>query len=69
MVYPKAIMSITEMVALGFSREYMRNIVHVQGQQFATPSLGGGKWQIDTAEFEKFRKKERERAGRVAHRR
>jgi len=57
MIYPKPLMSITELCELGFSRDELNRDVHAKGQRFATKTPGGGKWRIDTEEYEKFRKK------------
>lgn len=57
MTYPKPMMSITELVKLGFSRDELSRDVHVKGQNFAIKTPGGGKWRIDTEEYEKFRRK------------
>jgi hypothetical protein len=60
MEYPRPIMSITEMHReLAFPIEDLRNAVHIPGQKFAWKTVGGGKWLIDTAEYEKFRLKRR----------
>lgn len=57
MTYPKAIMAITELEALGYSRYQLRNMVHIRGQDFAFRLPGGKKWYIDTEKFEKFRER------------
>lgn len=57
MTYPKPIMSITELMALGFSRDFLNQCAHRKGQTYASKTLGGGKWLFDTAEFEKQRVK------------
>ena len=56
MQYPKQIMSLTELVQLGFSRRELNKNVHAKGQTFAIKTTGGGKWIFDTAEYEKWRK-------------
>lgn len=55
MEYPKPIMSITELEALGFSKTELKYAVHARGQNFAVKTHGGGKWKIDTEKFEKWR--------------
>ena len=57
MQYPKQIMSITELAELGFCRDYLRAACHAEGQNFATKTVGGGKFQIDTEKFEEWRQK------------
>lgn len=64
MQYPKQLMSISELVLLGYSRDYLKNIVHAPGQKFATLTPGGGKWQIDVEELERYRTRQRGRSGR-----
>lgn len=66
MTYPKAVMSITEMVnTMGYSRGYMNQMVNIPGQKFAFKTSENGKWMIDTEAFEAFKKKRQERAGRT----
>ena len=62
--YPKPIMSITELTELGFCRDYLKAACHAEGQNFATKTVGGGKFQIDTKKFEEWREAclEREQA-------
>lgn len=55
--YPKPIMGITELRGLGFSRNYLHQVVHARNQKFATMTMGEGKWYIDTEEFEKWRQR------------
>lgn len=55
MNYPKQIMSISDLVELGFSRTELNYAVHARGQDFAVKTHGGGKWKIDTEKFEKWR--------------
>lgn len=55
MVYPKPIMSITELLPLGFSRDELRAACHAADQDFAVKTIGGGKFQIDTEKFEAWR--------------
>lgn len=35
----------------------LKNAVHIPGQVFARKTSGGGKWLIDTVEYEKWRLK------------
>lgn len=62
MVYPKPIMSVTELTELGFPRDYLMRIVHARGQQFAFHMDGkkksNSKWLFVTDEFEKWRSKQ-----------
>ncbi|SHI44578.1 hypothetical protein [Parasporobacterium paucivorans] len=58
MNYPKPLMSISELTELGFSRDYLKRIVHhKQAVKFANRTSRGGKFIIDTEEFEKLRKR------------
>lgn len=61
MEYPKKIMSISELIELGYTRNMLRDFVHIPGQRFAFKTQGGGKWMFDVEAFEKFLK----RNGRV----
>lgn len=55
MEYPKPIMSIKEMNALGYPMDYLRRAVHSKhAPKFAVQTARGGKWLIKTAEFEKL---------------
>lgn len=66
MTYPKALMSITEMVdEMGCSRGYMNQMVNIPGQEFAFKTSENGKWMIDTEAFEAFKQKRQRRAGRT----
>lgn len=55
MHYPKPIMSITEMVALGFSKYELTCDCRAKSQDFAVRTPGGKKWRIDTEKYEKWR--------------
>lgn len=58
MVYPKPVMSITEIhITMGIPLAELKRAVHVPGQNFASLTSGRGKWLIDTEEYEKWRKK------------
>lgn len=58
MQYPKPLMSISEMVELGYSKDYLKRIVHHRlAYRFADRTSARGKFRIDTEEFEKLRKK------------
>lgn len=60
MQYPKPMMSITEIhMIMGVPLADLKRAVHIPGQRFATKTCGGGKWLIDTAEYEKWRNKRR----------
>ena len=52
--YPKRFMSISELVALGYSKFQLTNDVHARSQNFARLTPGGGKWIIDTIKYEKW---------------
>lgn len=57
MEYPRPIMSIKELAELGFSSTELHYACHIPGQTFATKTHGGGKWLIDTVEFDRFMRK------------
>ena len=58
MTYPKPMMSIKEIhITMGVPLDFLKQAVHVPGQTFASKTSGGGKWLIDTEEFEKWRRK------------
>ena len=61
MVYPKSVMKISELTELGFSKEYLKRCVNnkYHGHTFAvkTGTAKNSTWLIDTAEFEKKRKR------------
>lgn len=65
MTYPKKVMSITEMVDVGYPRAYMNQMVNIPGQDFAFKTSEKGKWMIDTEAFEKFKEKRQKRMGRT----
>lgn len=54
MKYPKPLMSITELMKCGYSRDYLDRAVHSQyAHLFARRTSKRGKFMIDTEEFEK----------------
>lgn len=56
MEYPRPLMSITELnKEMCIPIRDLKAAVHVRGQTFARKTVGGGKWLIDTAEFENRR--------------
>lgn len=55
MTYPKPLMTITEMLPLGFTRDELNKAVHSEGQNFAHKQSERGKWKIDTEKFEVWR--------------
>lgn len=59
MNYPRPIMSIPELnKEVGLPLKYLRNAVHSRwADKFATHGKNNSKWQIDTEEFEKLRKR------------
>lgn len=57
MQYPKKIMSISELIEMGFSRYDLYAYYHRRGQSYARKSPGNGKIMFDTEKFEKFRMK------------
>ncbi len=59
MVYPKLIMTMTELIALGFPRGYLEKAVHSKGQDFASRTSPRGKYLFDTKKFEEYRERER----------
>lgn len=57
MKYPKAIMSITELTKLGYSRtELLRAAHHHLAPRYIMTTSKKGKFLFDTAEWEKVRK-------------
>lgn len=57
MKYPKALMSITELVELGYSRtDLIRAAHHKLRDKYIIPTAGGGKFRFDTEAWEKYRK-------------
>lgn len=59
MQYPKPIMSLTELTALGFSRDYLYNMAHRRGQKYCTRKTDKKRSHLmfDTELFEKERMK------------
>lgn len=58
MTYPKKIMKITELVAMGFSATDLRAAYRIPGQKFAwkmNPFKSNSHLVFDTEEFEKYR--------------
>ena len=50
MIFPKPLMSISELADMGFSKYELRKYVHARGcPVIRTP--GGGKYKIDTEKF------------------
>ena len=57
MKYPKALMSVTELVKLGFSRADLNQAAHHRlSYKYIQVTQGGGKFLFDTAEWEKCRR-------------
>lgn len=55
MEYPKAIMSIAELKAMGYSETYLRRVVHSRyASRVAVQTKKNGKFMIKTEEFEKL---------------
>ena len=55
MDYPKEIMSISEMKAMGYPKDYLYRAVHSKhAPKFAIQTSRRGKWLIKTSEFEKI---------------
>lgn len=50
-------MSVTELMAMGFSRYELYAYYHRRGQSYARKSVKEGKILFDTEKFEKFRMK------------
>jgi len=59
MEYPKPIMSLTELSLMGFSRTYLNQMAHMEGQRCCTRMSEKNKSKIifDTARFEKERER------------
>lgn len=58
MVYPKPLMSITELVKLGFPRDMLYKAAHAQGcERYIIRTPGGGKILFDVEKWEKMRRK------------
>lgn len=58
MVYPKPLMSITELVKLGFPRDMLYKAAHAQGcERYIIRTPGGGKILFDVEKWEKTRRK------------
>ena len=66
MKYPKPIMTINELVELGYGRSYLNDLCHDPEQRFATRSRNGGRWYIDTEKLDAYLEK---KASREAMRR
>lgn len=57
MTYPKKIMKTGELIKLGFTKDYLLSMSHIEGQQYCTTLPGGKCFYWDTEEFEKERLK------------
>lgn len=59
MEYPKPLMSLSEMQVLGFSKNYLYQVLHSKYSAKFSMRAGtrNSKFMIDTAEFEKLRKR------------
>lgn len=56
MIYPKPVMTITELAGLGFSKTQLYEAAHHRlSGRYVIKSPGGRKIRFDTAEFEKIR--------------
>lgn len=57
--YPKPIMSLTELTLMGFSRTYLNQMAHMEGQRCCTRLSRKDKSKImfDTTKFEKERER------------
>lgn len=52
MIYPKPLMSISELKEMGFSKRMLEEYAHMKNSPaFKTP--GGGKWLFDTEKLDK----------------
>ncbi len=69
MLYPKAIMSISEIAAMGIADvKTIRQWCHIPGNDFAFKNPGGRKIRIKTREFNLWYQKQQKRvAGRNAY--
>ena len=57
MNYPKPIMSISELVKMGFPKELLYKAAHAKGsERYVTKTPGRGKFLFDTEKFEKVRR-------------
>lgn len=57
MKYPKAVMSITELAEMGFSRKELTKAAHHHlSSKYIVKTIGGGKYFFKTEEFEKYMK-------------
>ena len=69
MTYPKKIMKVSELQALGFSATDLRAAYRIPGQKFAwkmNPYKSNSHLVFDTEEFEKFREKQARASQRQA---
>jgi hypothetical protein len=58
MTYPKPLMSITELVKMGFPRDMLYKAAHAQGcERYIIRTPGGGKILFDVEKWEKMRRK------------
>ncbi len=53
MQYPKALMTITELVNLGYSRESLKNWVHITDFP-AIRNSPRGNWKVDTSQLDNW---------------
>ena len=58
MTYPKPLMSITELVKMGFPRDMLYKAAHAKGaERYIIRTPGGGKILFDTEKFERVKKR------------
>lgn len=53
MKFPKARMSTTELIKMGFTKEELLCLAHKKGQNYATQVVPGGKIRWDTERLQK----------------
>lgn len=54
MTFPKAVMTISELEAMGFTRSFLRDLLRRHGDAIAFRTSGGGKWMVDTEKLGAF---------------
>ncbi len=62
MIFPKQLMSISELTEMGFSRYELNKYVHARGCPVII-SPGGGKYKIDTEKFPEWLREYNQRPG------
>ena len=58
MEYPKALMTISELVKIGYTKRTLQRWVHIRGFPARKSGLGDkASWKIDTKAFEEWQRK------------